>query len=59
MRFTASLLRDTVNGTSTSNNGGAMHGSLKAVGYAVVALMAGAALFAFYMSVTHWAGIGV
>lgn len=36
-----------------------MHGSLKALGYAVVALMAGAALFAFYMSVTHWSGIGV
>jgi hypothetical protein len=36
-----------------------MHGSLKALGYVVVALMAGAALFAFYMSVTHWSGSGV
>lgn len=39
--------------------GGAMLGALKVLGYVVVLLMVVAGLFAFYMSVTHWSGIGV
>lgn len=36
-----------------------MLGALKVLGYVVVLLMVVAGLFAFYMSVTHWSGIGV
>ena len=36
-----------------------MHKSLKALSYAIVALMAAAALYAFYISVTYWSGISV
>jgi hypothetical protein len=36
-----------------------MHGPVKLVSYVIVAAMAGAVLYAFYISVTYWAGIGV
>ncbi len=36
-----------------------MHGPLKLVSYAIVLLMALAVLYAAYISVTYWTGIGV
>ena len=36
-----------------------MHGPLRLVSHVIVALMAAAVLYAFYMSVTYWTGIGV
>jgi hypothetical protein len=36
-----------------------MHGPVKLVSYVIVAAMAGAVLYAFYISVTYWTGIGV
>ena len=36
-----------------------MHGPLRLVSYVIVASMAGAVLYAFYISVTYWTGIGV
>lgn len=37
----------------------AAHGALKAVSYVVMALMVVAVIYAAYISVTHWHGIGV
>jgi hypothetical protein len=36
-----------------------MHGPLKFVSYLIVLLMAVAAIYALYISVTYWSGIGV
>ena len=36
-----------------------MHAPFRLVSYVIVALMAAAVLYAFYMSVTYWTGIGV
>jgi hypothetical protein len=36
-----------------------VHGPLKLLGYAIVALMAVAVIYAAYISVTYWTGIGV
>ncbi len=36
-----------------------MHGPLKMASHAIVLLMAVAVAYAFYISVTYWAGIGV
>jgi hypothetical protein len=36
-----------------------LHGVLKLVSYVIVLLMAVAVLYAAYMSVTYWRGIGV
>lgn len=36
-----------------------MHGPLKLVSYVIVLLMAAAVLYAAYISVTYWTGIGV
>ncbi len=36
-----------------------MHGPLRVVSYVIVASMAGAVLYAVYISVTYWTGIGV
>jgi hypothetical protein len=36
-----------------------MHGSLKLLSYVIVLLMAVAVLYAAYISVTYWSGIGV
>lgn len=36
-----------------------MHGPLKLVSYVIVLLMALAVLYAAYISVTYWTGIGV
>jgi hypothetical protein len=38
---------------------GAMHASLKLLGYVIVLLMAIAVLYTAYISVKYWAGIGV
>ncbi len=36
-----------------------MHGPLKWASYAIVALMALAALYSLYISIKYWSGIGV
>jgi hypothetical protein len=36
-----------------------VHGPLKLLSYIIVLLMAMAAVYALYMSVTYWTGIGV
>jgi hypothetical protein len=36
-----------------------MHGPLRLLSYVIVASMAGAVLYAFYISVTYWTGISV
>jgi hypothetical protein len=36
-----------------------VYGPIKLVGYLIVLLMAVAVLYAAYISVTYWAGIGV
>ena len=36
-----------------------MHGSLKAVSAVVIALMVAALLYAAYISIRYWSGIGV
>lgn len=36
-----------------------MHGPLKVLSYAVVAIMAVAVVYVGYISMTHWSGIGV
>lgn len=36
-----------------------MHAPLRLVSHFIVASMAGAMLYAFYISVTYWTGIGV
>ncbi len=37
----------------------ALYGSLKIVGYVVLAAMLASILYAAYISLTHWSGIGV
>ena len=36
-----------------------MHGPLKLLSYVIVLLMAVAALYAYYISLTYWSGISV
>lgn len=40
-------------------NGARYHTPMKIVGYVVLALMAIAVIYAAYITLTHWAGIGV
>lgn len=40
-------------------HGAAFHGPFKILGYVVLGLMAAAILYAGYISITYWSGIGV
>ncbi len=40
-------------------HGAAFHGPMKILGYVVLALMAAAIVYAGYISITYWSGIGV
>lgn len=40
-------------------NGAAFYTPMKIVGYVVIALMAVAIIYSAYITLTHWAGIGV
>jgi hypothetical protein len=45
--------------TGTTRWSGHVYGPIKLAGYLIVLLMAVAVLYAAYISVTYWAGIGV